>query len=68
MKSFKDFPKEKPTTPLLDSLNNLKNLSSFDNKELIKLADELREYLLYSTNISGGHFGCLLYTSDAADE
>ena len=57
MKNFKELPKEKPETPLLDSLNDLKELSSFDNKELIKLADELREFLLYSTNISGGHFG-----------
>jgi 1-deoxy-D-xylulose-5-phosphate synthase len=57
MKSFKEFPKETPETPLLDSLNELKGLSSFSNKELIKLADELREFLLYSTNISGGHFG-----------
>lgn len=57
MKNFKELPKEKPETPLLDSLNDLKELSSFNNKELIKLADELREFLLYSTNISGGHFG-----------
>ena len=57
MKIFKELPTVKPSTPLLDSLVDLKNLSNFNNKELIQLIDELREYLLYSTNISGGHFG-----------
>ena len=57
MKTFKELPTVKPSTPLLDSLVDLKNLSNFNNKELIQLTDELREYLLYSTNISGGHFG-----------
>jgi 1-deoxy-D-xylulose-5-phosphate synthase len=57
MKIFKELPTVKPSTPLLDSLVDLKNLSNFNNKELIQLTDELREYLLYSTNISGGHFG-----------
>ena len=57
MKTFKELPTVKPSTPLLDSLVDLKNLSNFNSKELIQLTDELREYLLYSTNISGGHFG-----------
>ena len=57
MKTFKELPTVKPSTPLLDSLVDLKNLSNFNSAELIQLTDELREYLLYSTNISGGHFG-----------
>ena len=57
MKIHKDLPKIEPSTPLLNSLGDLSLIKNFSTKELIKLSDEIREFLLYSTNISGGHFG-----------
>ncbi len=57
MKIYNNFPKEKPITPLLDSLDQIDFINDFSHSELLKLSDEIREYLLYSTNISGGHFG-----------
>ena len=57
MKIHSDLPQIEPSTPLLDSLDNLIFIKNFSTKELEKLSDEIREFLLYSTNISGGHFG-----------
>ena len=57
MKIYNDFPKKKPSTPLLDSLDDINLLKEFTTQELIQLCDEIREFLLFSTNISGGHFG-----------
>jgi 1-deoxy-D-xylulose-5-phosphate synthase len=57
MKIYNDFPKNKPSTPLLDSLDDINLLKEFTTQELIQLCDEIREFLLFSTNISGGHFG-----------
>ena len=57
MKIYNDFPINKPSTPLLDSLDDINLLKEFTTQELIQLCDEIREFLLFSTNISGGHFG-----------
>ena len=57
MKIFKEFPKEKPVNILLDKVNLPADLKQFDLSELEILADELREFLLYSVSQSGGHFG-----------
>ena len=57
MKIFKEFPKEKPVNILLDKVNLPADLKQFDLNELEILADELREFLLYSVSQSGGHFG-----------
>ena len=57
MKIYNDLPQIEPSTPLLDSLGDLSLIKNFSTEELIKLSDEIREFLLYSTNISGGHFG-----------
>ena len=57
MKIHNDLPQNEPSTPLLDSLSDLSLIKNFSTEELIKLSDEIREFLLYSTNISGGHFG-----------
>ena len=57
MKTFKKFPENTPPTPLLDSLEKLEALKNFSSSELLSLADEIREFLLYSTKHSGGHFG-----------
>jgi len=57
MKTFKKFPENEPATPLLDSLKTLDALRNFSSSDLLSLADEIREFLLYSTKHSGGHFG-----------
>ena len=57
MKIFKEFPKDKPENILLDKVNLPADLKQLDLNELETLADELREFLLYSVSLSGGHFG-----------
>ena len=57
MKTFDKLPGHEPSTPLLDSLETLDALKNFSSSDLSLLADEIREFLLYSTNHSGGHFG-----------
>jgi 1-deoxy-D-xylulose-5-phosphate synthase len=57
MKIHSELPKNKPPTPLLDSLSDVSLIRKFSYEELLNLTDEVREYLLYSTSISGGHFG-----------
>ena len=53
-------PRERPQTPLLDSIAVPANLNDFTTAQLITLADELRLFLLYSAGQSGGHFGANL--------
>ena len=57
MKIFKDFPNSKPKNNLLDRVNLPADLKKLNLDELETLADELREFLLYSVSQSGGHFG-----------
>ncbi len=57
MKVFKEIPVEKPNTPLLDLVTYPSDLRSFSINELETLANELREFLLYSVGQSGGHLG-----------
>ena len=57
MKIFKDFPNSKPKNNLLGKVNFPADLKKLDFNELEILADELREFLLYSVSQSGGHFG-----------
>jgi len=57
MKVFDHIPKDRPNTPLLDGVNSPQDLKLLDIYQLPQLADELREYLLYSVGKSGGHFG-----------
>ena len=57
MKIFKEIPTELPKTPLLDSVTFPSDLRSFSINELETLANELREFLLYSVGQSGGHLG-----------
>ena len=57
MKIFKEFPKSKPKNNLLDKVNLPADLKKLNLDELETLADELREFLLYSVSQSGGHFG-----------
>ncbi|RAH36566.1 1-deoxy-D-xylulose-5-phosphate synthase [Halomonas sp. SL1] len=57
MKLFDDIPRERPATPLLDTLETPAALRAMDDAQLARVADELRAYLLYSVGVSGGHFG-----------
>jgi 1-deoxy-D-xylulose-5-phosphate synthase len=57
MPMFYKIPTERPLTPLLDTVNDPAHLRQFDIIQLTQLARELREYMLYSTGQTGGHFG-----------
>ncbi|MBU29472.1 MAG: 1-deoxy-D-xylulose-5-phosphate synthase, partial [Gammaproteobacteria bacterium] len=57
MKLFHAIPDKYPDIPMLESVNSPHDLRSLAHNQLRKVADELREYLLYSAGISGGHFG-----------
>lgn len=50
-------PLNRPATPLLDSINNPADLRQLDESLLPHLANELRNYLLYTVGQTGGHFG-----------
>lgn len=50
-------PTQKPDTPLLDSIHLPDDLRQFDESQLIRLAAELRFFLLYCVGQTGGHFG-----------
>jgi 1-deoxy-D-xylulose-5-phosphate synthase len=55
--TFKDIPRVRPTTPLLDRAETPDGLRRLGEAELEALADELRLELLYSVGQTGGHFG-----------
>ena len=57
MRIFTEIPDKKPSTPLLDKVDDPSDIRSFSINELQTLADELREFLLYSVGQSGGHLG-----------
>ena len=59
---FSDIPHERPVTPLLDSIRSPADMDYLNEAQLLRLADELREYLLYSVGQTGGHFGAGLGT------
>lgn len=54
---FYKIPTERPDTPLLNSINEPAKLRQLSSCSLEALARELREYLLYTTGQTGGHFG-----------
>ncbi|WP_089360615.1 1-deoxy-D-xylulose-5-phosphate synthase [Pseudomonas segetis] len=55
--TFHEIPRERPLTPLLDRANTPTELRRLGEAELETLADELRQYLLYTVGQTGGHFG-----------
>ena len=57
MRLFHTIPGERPSIPLLEGINSPNDLRSLHRDQLRKVADEVREYLLYSVGTSGGHFG-----------
>ncbi len=54
---FEEIPLNRPQTPLLDTVTLPADLKLLDDKQLPQLAEELREFLLYSVGQTGGHFG-----------
>lgn len=50
-------PLERPSTPLLDTIQTPADLRLLDEKLLPQVADELRAFLLYTVGQTGGHFG-----------
>ncbi len=54
---FTDIPVDRPSTPVLDSINSPADLDDFVEADLVVLTDELREFLLYTVGQTGGHFG-----------
>ena len=57
MKKFDKFPLKEPVSEFLKGINSPKDLKKLNLEQLNILADELREFLLYSVSQSGGHFG-----------
>ena len=57
---FDAIPTERPSTPLLDGIDSPKQLRALPKRQLPKLAEELRAFLLYSVGRSGGHLGASL--------
>ena len=52
------FPNNKPITPLLDKVQtDLAVLRALSEDDLVHLADEIRQFMLYSVSQTGGHFG-----------
>jgi len=57
VKIFDSIPTEMPNTELLQGINSPKDLRKLNQSQISKLADELREFLLYTVGKTGGHFG-----------
>jgi 1-deoxy-D-xylulose-5-phosphate synthase len=55
--TFHEIPRERPLTPLLDRASSPDELRRLAEAELAILANELRQYLLYTVGRTGGHFG-----------
>ncbi|VEE50265.1 1-deoxy-D-xylulose-5-phosphate synthase [Pseudomonas fluorescens] len=59
-KTLHEIPRERPATPLLDRASSPAELRRLGEADLETLADELRQYLLYTVGQTGGHFGASL--------
>ena len=57
---YNEIPTCRPVTPLLDGIDHPQQLRLLEQSQLEKLADELRQYILYAIGQSGGHFGANL--------
>ena len=57
MKIFESIPTEEPISELLNNIDSPKDLRQLDQSQIPQLADELREFLLYTVGKTGGHFG-----------
>ena len=54
---FDKIPSKRPETPLLDQIDSPEDLKKLEIEQLSELADQLRLYLLYAVEQTGGHFG-----------
>jgi len=54
---FEQIPLSRPYTPLLDGIDSPADLRQLSEEKLPTLANELREFLLFSVGQTGGHFG-----------
>jgi 1-deoxy-D-xylulose-5-phosphate synthase len=61
---FTEIPRHRPTTPLLDQVPTPDKLRELPPEALPELANEVREYLLWCTGQTGGHFGAGLGVVD----
>ena len=57
MKIFESIPSNEPVSELLKDINSPADLRKLDPSQIPQLADELREFLLYTVGKTGGHFG-----------
>jgi len=54
---FNEIPRQRPNVPLLDTIDCPADLRKLDAEQLPQLAQELRQYMLYTVGQTGGHFG-----------
>lgn len=57
---YTEIPTQRPVTPLLDAIDHPQQLRQLEHSQLVQVADELRQYILYAAGQSGGHFGANL--------
>ena len=57
MKIFDSIPNQEPTSDFLNDINSPEDLRKLDKNQMSLVADELREFLLYTVGRTGGHFG-----------
>ena len=56
--NFDRLPTTAPQTPVLDRIDAVREeINALSSDELVTLANELRQFLLYSVSTTGGHFG-----------
>ena len=57
MKIFQSIPTEHPVSEILKDIETPCDIRKLTSSQIPQLADELREFLLYSVGRTGGHFG-----------
>ena len=57
---YTEIPTQRPVTPLLDAIDHPLQLRKLAKNQLVQVADELRQFILYAAGQSGGHFGANL--------
>ena len=48
---------QRPTTPLLDTVNHPADIRKLDKGQLLQLCDELRQEVISAVSVTGGHLG-----------
>lgn len=57
---YNEIPNQRPPTQLLDAIDHPLQLRQLAKDQLVQVADELRQFILYAAGQSGGHFGANL--------